>query len=116
MPKKFTDAGEASITKASQDLHRYEKICEEHSAVLRRDVEEYIKAHQEYTANSPPMGFMPPRDEFDHYIEVSEKVLKTECRTLLEQVAYKYEVIVLIYYLFVATFMWYALGSFLPGS
>ena len=92
------------------------KMCEEHSAVLRRDVEEYIKAHQEYTANSPPMGFMPPRDEFDHYIEVSEKVLKTECRTLLEQVAYKYEVIVLIYYLFVATFMWYALGSFLPGS
>lgn len=46
------------------------------------------------------MGFMPPRDEFDHYIEVAEKVLTTECRTLLEYVAYKFDevpVIVLNY-------------------
>ena len=98
MPKKFTVAEEAIITKGSQDLHRYERICEEHSVVLRRDPEGSMKAHQEYTANSPPMGFMPTNDEFDHYIEVSGKVLKTECRTLLEYVAYKFDhgVIVLI--------------------
>ena len=29
------------------------------------------------------MGFLPPRDEFDHYIEESEKVLTKKCRTLL---------------------------------
>ena len=86
MSEKFTAAEEAIITKASQDLHRYGKICEEHSVILRRDVEGSIKAHQEYTANSPPMDFMPPRDEFDHYTEVSEKVLTSECRTALEHV------------------------------
>ena len=45
------------------------------------------------------MGFTPPDDEFDHYIEVAEKVLKTVCRTLLEYVGYKFDgVIVLIYF------------------
>ena len=81
MPKKFTVAEEAIITKASQDLHQYERICEEHSVVLRRDAEGSMKAHQEYTANSLPMGFIPPRD--DHYIEELEKELKKECKTVL---------------------------------
>jgi hypothetical protein len=98
MPKRFTVAEEAIITKASQDLYRYERTCEEHSIILRRDEEGCIKAHQEYTANSPPMGFLPARDEFDRYIEESERVLKKECRTLLEYAAYKFDgVIVLIY-------------------
>jgi hypothetical protein len=83
MSKKLTVAEQAIVAKASQDLYRYERICEEHSAVLRRDAEACIKAHQEYTANSPPMGFMPPRNEFDRYIEESENVLKKECRTVL---------------------------------
>lgn len=30
------------------------------------------------------MGFMPTREEFDRYIEESEKVLKKECKTALE--------------------------------
>ena len=84
MPKKFTVAERALITKASQDLHRYGKIAEEHSVILRKDLEGLNRAHQEYTANSPPMGFLPPRDEFDRYIEESEKVLTNNCRTLLE--------------------------------
>jgi hypothetical protein len=97
MPKKLTVAEQAIAAKASQDLYRYEKTCEEHSAVLRRDSEGCTKAHQEYTANSNPMGFMPPRDEFDHYIEESEKVLKKECRTVLEYAVYKFDgVLVLI--------------------
>lgn len=84
MPKKFTAAEQALITKASKDLYRYEKIAEEHSVILRKDLEGLNRAHQEYTANSPPMGFLPPRDEFDRYIEESEKVLTKKCRTLLE--------------------------------
>ena len=84
MPKKLTVAEQVVVAKASQDLYRYERICEEHSAVLRRDVEACLKAHQEYTANSPPMGFMPPSNEFDRYIEESEKVLEKKCRTVLE--------------------------------
>ncbi|KAH9970538.1 hypothetical protein BGW80DRAFT_1329859 [Lactifluus volemus] len=84
MPKKLTVAEQAIVAKASQDLYQYEKTCEEHSAVLRKDLEGLTKAHQEYTANSNPMGFTPPRDEFDHYIEESEKVLKKECKTLLD--------------------------------
>ena len=98
--KRFTVEEEAIITKASQDLHRYEKICEEHSVVLRRDPEGCIKAHQEYTANSPPMGFMPPRDEFNHYIKVAENVLKTECKTILEYVAYKFDGLIVPIYCF----------------
>ena len=39
MPKKLTVAEQVVVAKASQDLYRYERICEEHSAVLRRDVE-----------------------------------------------------------------------------
>jgi hypothetical protein len=74
----------AIVTKASQDLYRYERICEEHSAILRRDPDGCLKAHREYTANSNSMGFMPARDEFDRYIEESEEVLKKECRTLLD--------------------------------
>jgi hypothetical protein len=98
MPKKLTVAEQAIVTKASIDLYRYERICEEHSAVLRGDVEGFTKAHQEYTANSNPTGFMPPRDEFDRYIEESEEVLKKECRTLLEYASYEFDgVIVLIY-------------------
>ncbi|KAH9970524.1 hypothetical protein BGW80DRAFT_1329785 [Lactifluus volemus] len=84
MPKKLTVAEQAIVAKASQDLYQYEKTCEEHSAVLRKDLEGSTKAHQEYTANSNPMGFTPPRDEFDRYIEESEKVLKKECKTLLD--------------------------------
>jgi hypothetical protein len=83
MPKKFTVA---LITKASQDFYRYERIAEEHSVILRKDLEGSNRAHQEYTANSPPMGFLPSRDEFDRYIEESEKVLKKKCITLLEYV------------------------------
>ena len=30
------------------------------------------------------MGFLPRRDEFHRYIEHSEKVLKKDCRTVLE--------------------------------
>lgn len=95
----LTDAEQAIVAKASQDLYRYERICEEHSAVLRKDAEACIKAHQEYTANSPPMGFMPPRNEFDRYIKESENVLKKECRTVLEYATCKFGgVIVLIYF------------------
>lgn len=54
MPKKLTVAEHAIVAKASQDLYRYERTCEEHSAVLRRDLEGCTKAHQEYTANSNP--------------------------------------------------------------
>jgi hypothetical protein len=100
MPKKLilVVAEQAIVAQASQDLYRYEKTCEEHSAVLRRDVEGYTKANQEYTANSNPVGFIPPRDEFDYYIEESEKVLKKDCKTALEYAAYKFDgVIVLIY-------------------
>lgn len=98
MPKKLTVAEQAIVVKASQDLYRYERTCEEHSAVLRRDLEGCTKAHKEYTANSNPTGFMPPRNEFDRYIEESEKVLKKECRTVLEYAAYKFDgVMVLIY-------------------
>jgi len=82
MAKKLTVAELAIVAKASQDLYRYERICEEHSAILRRDPDGCLKAHQEYTANSNSMGFMPARDEFDRYIEESEEVLKKECRTL----------------------------------
>ncbi|KAK2467547.1 hypothetical protein APHAL10511_000402 [Amanita phalloides] len=84
MPKKLTVAEQAIVAKASQDLYRYERTCEEHSAVLRRDLGGCTKAYQEYTANSNPMGFMPARDEFDLYVEESEKVLKKECRTMLD--------------------------------
>jgi hypothetical protein len=95
--KKLTVAEQAIVTKASQDLYRYERICEEHSAILRRDPDGCLKAHREYTANSNSMGFMPARDEFDRYIEESEEVLKKECRTLLEYASYKFDgVIVLI--------------------
>ena len=88
---------QAIVVKAFQDLYRYERTCEEHSVVLRRDVESTTKAHQEYTANSLPMGFIPPRDEFDHYNEESEKELKKECKTVLEYAVYKFDgVIVLI--------------------
>jgi hypothetical protein len=84
MPEKFTAAERDLITKASQDLHRYERIAEEHSVILRKDLDGLNRAHQEYAANSPPMGFLPPRDEFNRYIEESEKVLTKKCRTLLE--------------------------------
>jgi hypothetical protein len=98
MPKKLTVAERAIVAKASQDLYRYERTCTEHSAVLRRDLGAFSKAYEEYSANSNPMGFMPPRDEFDRYIEDSEKVLKKDCRNVLEYAAYKLDgVIVLIY-------------------
>jgi hypothetical protein len=116
MPKKLKLQNRLQfVAKASQDLYRYERICEEHSAVLScvRDAEACIKAHQEYTANSPPMGFMPPCNEFDRYIEV----LKKECRTVLEYAAYKFDGSNSANLLFsVVIFMWYTLGSFFAGS
>ena len=96
MPKKLTVAEQAIVAQASQDLYRYERTCEEHSAILRRDPAACMKAHREYTANSPPMGFMPPGDEFDHYIEESEKVLTKECRTVLEYASYKFNGVVVL--------------------
>ncbi|KAM6501540.1 hypothetical protein JOM56_001517 [Amanita muscaria] len=84
MSENLTVAEQAIVAKASQDLYRYERTCEEHSAVLSRDLEGCIKVHEEYTANSNPMSFMPPRDEFDRHIEESEKVLKKDCRTVLD--------------------------------
>ena len=99
MPKKkFTAAEQALIAKAAQDLHRYERIAEEHSVVLRKDLDGLKRAHQEYAANSPPMGFLPPRDEFDHYIEMSEEVLKKKCRALLEYATcYKFNGVLIVY-------------------
>ena len=91
MPKTFTVAEQAIITKSSQDLYRYSRICEERSAILRRDPEACRKAHQEYSANSPPMGFMPPCNEYDRHIEEAEKVLKKECRTAIEYAVYKFD-------------------------
>jgi hypothetical protein len=117
MPKKLTDAEEAIVAKASQDLHRYERICKEHSAILRRDTEGCDKAYQEYAANSN--GFVPPPfNELDHHIEESEKVLKKECRTLLEYAAYKFDGSdsANLPLFSVATFMWYTLRTFSAGS
>lgn len=77
----FTAAEQALIAKASQDLYRYERICTEHSAISRRDVEALTKAHQEYKANSlNRMGEHP------------EKVLKADYKTVLEYYAvYKFD-------------------------
>ena len=63
------------------------------------------------------MNFMPLSNEFDCYIEESEKVLKKECRTVLEYAAYKSDGsngVNLLF--FVAIFMWCTLGSFFAGS
>ena len=99
MPEKLTVAERAIVAKASQDLYRYERTCTEHSTVLRRDLGAFSKAYEEYSANSNQLGFMPPRDEFDRYVEDSEKVLKKDCINVLEYAAYKLDgVIVLIYY------------------
>ncbi len=89
MQKELTAAEQAIVDKASQDLYRYERICTEHSAVLRADLEAFTKAYQEYATNSKnPTGFMSPREEFDRYIEDAEKVLKKDCKTALEYAAY----------------------------
>jgi hypothetical protein len=61
MPKKLTVAEQAIVAKASQDLHQYERICQEHSAVLHRDAEGYIKANQEYTKLKPSGVHTTPR-------------------------------------------------------
>ena len=117
MPKKFTVAEQAIITKSSQDLYRYLRICEEHSAVLRKDPEACRKAHQEYIANSPPLGFMPSCNEYDRHIEEAEKVIKKECRTALEYAVYKFDGSNSANLLFsVAMFMWCVLASFFASS
>lgn len=84
----LTTRQRAIAEKASEDLYRYEKICEEHAAVLRKDPEGYSKAYEEYTAKSNKIGFMPPHADLDHYIEESENVLVKNCTSLLEYVAY----------------------------
>jgi hypothetical protein len=43
--------------------------------------------------DSNPLGFMPSCNGFDRYIEESEKVLKKECKTLLEYAASAYKFI-----------------------
>jgi hypothetical protein len=117
MPEIFTIAEQAIIDKASQDLYRYERICAEHSAILRRDLGALTKAQREYKANSKPMGALPCRNEFDSYIEDSEKVLKKDCRTVLEfEAAYKFDRVIANLLFFVATFMWYTLRTLSAGS
>jgi hypothetical protein len=83
MPR-LTPSQQAIAEMASKDLYRYEKTCEEHLAILRRDPEGCAKAYEEYSTNSNKTGFIPPRGDFNHHIEESEKVLKKECTTLLE--------------------------------
>ena len=118
MPEKLTVAERAIVAKASQDLYRYERTCTEHSAILRRDLGAFSKAYEEYSANSNQLGFMPPRDEFDRYIEDSEKVLKKDCRNVLEYAAYKLDGVIHSANLLFseATFMWYMLRTFSAGS
>lgn len=88
MSKELTVAEQVIVSKAAQDLHRYERTCSEHSAILRSDLDAFMKAYQEYKANSNLTDFMPPRDEFERYIEDSEKVLKKDCKTVLEYAGY----------------------------
>lgn len=88
MPKELTVAEQAIVAKASQDLYRYERIWTEHSEILQKDLEAYTKAYREYKATSNPTDFQPPLNEVDRHIEDSEKVLKKDCKTLLEYAAY----------------------------
>ena len=81
MPKELTASEQAMVAKASQDLHRYERICVEHSAVFREDLE----AYQEYVAH--PTVFAPQLGEPDRPIENAENVLKMDCKTVLEYAA-----------------------------
>jgi hypothetical protein len=97
MSKELTEIEQAIVIKASEDLHRYERTCEKHSAVLRRDIEVSRRVQEECAANSlNPMGFMPPRDKFDRYIEEAEAVLQKDCNTALEYAASKFDGVMLI--------------------
>ncbi|KAF8326463.1 hypothetical protein F5887DRAFT_1014436, partial [Amanita rubescens] len=81
MPKELTASEQAMVAKASQDLHRYQKICIEHSAVFREDLEAFTR-YQEYVAH--PAAFAPHLCEPDRSIEDAENMLKKDCKTVLD--------------------------------
>lgn len=55
--------------KIAKEVFEWERLAEEHSAVLRRDPNQMAEAHAQYARDAPPAGSVPPQAQWDLWIE-----------------------------------------------
>ncbi|KAH8826754.1 hypothetical protein DL96DRAFT_1680722 [Flagelloscypha sp. PMI_526] len=76
---------EAAKARAKK-IFEWERICEEHAAILRADPDRMAEAHEKCSANAPPEGFTPPRDEYDKYMANAEMIINKPCEDFVDHV------------------------------
>ncbi|KAJ7145927.1 hypothetical protein C8R44DRAFT_972872 [Mycena epipterygia] len=72
----------------AKKLFNWERQVEEHCVILRVEPNRYAEAYVEYAATAPPVGFTPPRGEFDNYITEAELALENDCTTFLDHLKF----------------------------
>ncbi|KAJ7784401.1 hypothetical protein B0H16DRAFT_1670779 [Mycena metata] len=71
----------SSAREIAQNIFDWERITEEHAAVLRQHPNQFAQAYEELEKAAPPnVNVIPPRDEWDKYIE--EMSLALDCNAV----------------------------------
>ncbi|KAF9000808.1 hypothetical protein BDZ89DRAFT_694084 [Hymenopellis radicata] len=76
----------ALVEKLGQKIFDWQRLAEEHFAVLRTDPNAYAEAWQRYAAKAPQIGTIPTRDKYEEHISLGEKLLEKECVTFYDHV------------------------------
>ncbi len=81
---RLNAADRALVEELGQKIFDWERLAEEHSAVLRTDPNAYAEAWQAYAAKAPQIGTVPTRDSYEEHILLGEKLLAKKCVTIYE--------------------------------
>ncbi|KAF9012229.1 hypothetical protein BDZ89DRAFT_1077445, partial [Hymenopellis radicata] len=79
-------AERAQVEALGQKIFDWQRLSEEHSAILRADPNAYAEAYQQYAAKAPQIGTVPPRGEYEEHILLGEQLLEKECVTFYDRV------------------------------
>jgi hypothetical protein len=84
MPRKLSAAQVEAARILAEKVFEWEKKCEEHCAILRQDPNQMTAAYLECARDAPPIGTLPPRDQWEHCMEQVASSIGEETATFVQ--------------------------------
>ena len=76
--KKFTPEEATTIATISKQAYKYIAVYEAQSIAIRTNLKEYYAAVERVNKDTPPLGWMPPKDEINACRLQFEKICEME--------------------------------------
>ncbi|KAJ7093923.1 hypothetical protein B0H15DRAFT_145943 [Mycena belliarum] len=81
----LTPAQKQLAEELAEKIFNWERISEDHAAVLRTDPQRLEAVYMQYAADAPPVGFLPPPELLDSSIAQAELDLQSTATTFAER-------------------------------